>query len=235
MATSIKARKPNNWFYSFARWLLSLFYFPVCRLKVQGRENIPQEGPVLLCSNHTAVKDPVLLGVAVPRQVFYMAKEELFRNGFIGRLLRALGAFPVLRGSGGAEALAEGERLLRENAQVGIFIEGTRSRTGELLRPKSGAMVLAQRTGAAVVPVCITGQSGKAPRLFQRTILSIGKPIPPEELDLRDGGAIQLHRAAKKVMARIAAMQREDRRALGLPELPAPGDKKSPKTDGGAA
>ena len=84
---------------------------------------------MLLCSNHVAMKDPVMLGIVQKRQVFYMAKEELFRNGFIGGLLRRLGAFPVRRGTGGTDALEEAYTLLEEDAVVGVFIEGHRSKT----------------------------------------------------------------------------------------------------------
>ena len=75
--------------YVFGRFLLTLFYYPVFRLRVRGRENIPKAGPVLLCCNHMAKRDPVMLGVAVNgRQVCYMAKEELFENRFLGGVLR---------------------------------------------------------------------------------------------------------------------------------------------------
>ena len=88
MAQRKKAKKTGK-LYAFGRMLLSWFYLPVYRIHVLGRENVPEEGPVLLCSNHVAMKDPVMLGIVQKRQVFYMAKEELFRNGFIGGLLRS--------------------------------------------------------------------------------------------------------------------------------------------------
>ena len=78
--------------YAIGKILLYPFYKLVYRIRVTGRENIPAQGPVLICCNHMAQKDPVLLGVMTRRQVFYMAKEELFRNKFIGGVLRALGA-----------------------------------------------------------------------------------------------------------------------------------------------
>ena len=70
--------------YAIGQFFLTLFYYPVFRLHVRGRENVPRTGPVLLCCNHMAKRDPVMLGVSVRRQVFYMAKEELFENWFIG-------------------------------------------------------------------------------------------------------------------------------------------------------
>ena len=116
----------------------------VFRMKVEGAENVPKEGPVLLCSNHLAKRDPVLLGLSQKRQVFYMAKEELFQSKFLGRLFRMLGAFPVKRGTGGSDALEDAYALLKQNAVVGVFIEGHRSKDGLLRKPKTGT------TGALV-------------------------------------------------------------------------------------
>lgn len=88
MAKEKRKAKRMGWLYAVGQFLLRLFYVPVYRIRVIGRENVPKEGPVLLCSNHVTMKDPVILGIAQRRQVFYMAKEELFQNGFIGGVLR---------------------------------------------------------------------------------------------------------------------------------------------------
>lgn len=220
MAKQRKAKR-MGWLYAVGKTLLALFYFPVYRIRVEGRENIPKEGPVLLCSNHVAMKDPVMLGTATRRQAFYMAKEELFRNRFIGGLLRMLGAFPVKRGTGGADALEEAYTLLGENAVVGVFIEGHRSKTGELQKPKTGAALLAYRTKAPVVPVCITAGNGKVPAPFQRTLIKFGKPIPPEKLSIPDESSMQLRRASRTIMGEITALRMESLEELGLP-LPQP-------------
>lgn len=227
LAKERKRAKRKGWFYALGQFLLRLFYYPVYRIKVEGRENIPAEGPVLLCSNHVAMKDPVLLGVAQSRQVFYMAKEELFRNKFIGAVLRGLGAFPVRRGSGGADALADAYALLEENALVGVFIEGHRSKTGELQKPKTGAALLQYRTKATVVPVCITGGNGKAPAPFRRTLVKFGRAIPSEQLNISDDSSVQLRRASRTIMGEIAALREESLKELGLP-LPAAAEKPEP-------
>ncbi len=203
--------------YRLGKFLLWLFYFPVYRIQVKGRENIPAEGPVLLCSNHVAMKDPVVLGLAQKRQVFYMAKEELFQNWFIGGLLRKLGAFPVRRGTGGTDALQEAYDLLRQNAVVGVFIEGHRSKTGELQKPKTGAALLAYRVKAPVVPVCITAEDGKLPRPFHKMFIRFGKPISPETLAIPDDSSMQLRRASRVIMGEIAGLRESTLKELGLP------------------
>lgn len=217
MAKEKRKAKRKGWFYTLGQFLLRLFYFPVYRLRVIGRENIPKEGPVLLCSNHVAMKDPVILGVVQRRQVFYMAKEELFRNGFIGSVLRGLGAFPVKRGTGGTDALEEAYTLLGENAVVGVFIEGTRSKTGELQRPKTGAALLHYRTKAPVVPVCITGSGGGRPIRFRPTEIRFGRPIPAEELLIPDESSMQLRKASRIVMEHITALRADSLESFGLP------------------
>ena len=211
-----KKAKRKGGLYAFGCFLLKLFYWPVYRIRVEGRENIPAEGPVLLCSNHVAMKDPIMLGIVQKRQVFYMAKEELFHNGFIGGLLRRLGAFPVSRGTGGTDALQEAYDLLEENAVVGVFIEGHRSKTGELQKPKTGAALLCYRTQAPVVPVCITAEDGKLPKPFHRTLIRIGKPISPEKLELPDDSSMQLRRASRAIMGEIAVLREESLKELGV-------------------
>lgn len=207
--------------YAIGKRLLYPYYKLVYRIRVTGRENIPAEGPVLLCCNHMAKKDPVLLGVMTHRQVFYMAKEELFQNGFIGKVLRALGAFPVARGTGGTDALQNAYDLLEDNAVVGVFIEGTRSKTGELGRPKTGAALLAYQTQAPVVPACITGEGGTFSRPFHRTLINFGPAISPEALHIPDETSLSLRRASRTMMAGIAQLRGEARAYFGVPD-PAP-------------
>lgn len=222
--------KKNSGFYSVATRLLRLFFFPVYRIKVEGSENMPKEGPVLLCSNHVAMKDPVMLGLCQRRQIYYMAKAELFENKLVGGLLRSLGAFPVKRGTGGADALEDGYHLLNDNGVVGVFIEGHRSKTGELQKPKTGAALLAYRTKAAVVPVCITAEDGKRPRPFHRTLIQFGKPLTAEQLNIPDESSMQLRRASRTIMAEITAMRADALKGFGV-ALPAP---EEPETKGEA-
>ena len=221
MAKKREVRR-RNVLYIIGRFFLTIYYSVVFRLKVEGRENIPRSGPVLLCSNHMAKRDPVMLGVAVPRrQVCYMAKEELFRNGFLGGLLRGLGAFPVVRGGGGADALQNAYRLLDENAMVGVFIEGHRSKDGLLQKPKTGAALLAYRTKAPVLPVCITTEDGGLPRKFKRHVISFGKPLTAEDLSIPDDSSMQLRKASRVIMSRISDLREETLQELGLPsQLP---------------
>lgn len=215
MSKNVKKAKPTGWLYKIGRVVLWPYYKLVYRIHITGRDKIPAEGPVLLCSNHMAMKDPVVLGLSSKRQVFYMAKEELFRNKFFSGLIRTLGAFPVKRGSGGTDALEEAYHILGENGVVGIFIEGHRSKTGQLQKPKTGAAMIAYRTGAKVVPVCITAEDGRICKAFHKTLVRFGEPM---ELSIPDDSSMQLRRASRTIMEEITRLRKETLEELGIPE-----------------
>lgn len=211
-----KNKVPATWLYVIGRAILSPFYRLIYRLKAEGLENVPKDGPLLLCCNHLAKKDPILLGILLKRQIFFMGKEELFQNKFLGALLRSLGVFPVARGTGGADALQRAYDLLDGQAVVGIFLEGTRSKTGQLGRPKTGAALLAAQSGAPVLPACITGDDGTFPRPFHRTIV---KFAPPMALEIPEASSTHLRRASRSIMGEIGRLRAESRQELGLPPL----------------
>jgi glycerol-3-phosphate dehydrogenase (NAD(P)+) len=132
---------------------LILAYFRVRRL---GREHIP-EGGVVLAANHRSFLDPFAVGVCLPRPVYFVAKQELFRNPILGWFLNCMGAFPVRRGESDVESVETALELLDRGDAVVIFPEGTRIRAGSLAKPKRGVGRLALQSGAPVVPIAITG------------------------------------------------------------------------------
>ena len=179
---------------------------------------MPPEGRVVICCNHVTMKDPIFVSSVHKRQINYMAKAELFENKFFGGVIRSLGAFPVHRGQGDQDAMASARKLLEEERVVGIFIEGTRSRTGQLLKPKTGAVMLAHQTHSPILPMCITAPEGKVPSAFQKIAVSCGDLILPEELGIEDGNIASYRNAARLVMSRIAEMRERDILALKKPE-----------------
>lgn len=180
-------------------------------LIVNGTEKMPPKGRVVICCNHLTMKDPIFISSVHKRQINYMAKAELFENKFVGGVIRSLGAFPVHRGQGGdVDAMASACHLLEEERVVGIFIEGTRSRTGQLLKPKTGAVILAHETHSPILPMCITAPEGKVPSAFQKVAISCGDLILPEELGVEDGNISSYRKASRLVMSRIAEMRERD-------------------------
>ncbi|MBQ8133938.1 MAG: 1-acyl-sn-glycerol-3-phosphate acyltransferase [Clostridia bacterium] len=195
--------------YVIGRLLLIPIFKLLFFYKVNGKENVPDEGSYIICSNHMSNYDPVLLAITQKRQINYMAKAELFKNPFFGWIIRHLGAFPVHRGAGDGKAINEAENVLKEGKILGIFIEGTRSKTGEFLRPKSGAAIIAQKMNVPVIPVCITPKNKKI-TIFQRVTISWGRPITPEQLNLGNGGGEAYRAASRQIMGEIKKLREND-------------------------
>ncbi len=198
-----------NPLYFIGRIILWPIYKLMFFFKVNGRENIPKNGAYIICSNHLSNHDPIMLGVSLRRQIYYMAKAELFKNPIGGQVIRWLGAFPVNRGAGDGKAINEAEEVVKKGRLLGIFIEGTRSKTGEFLRPKSGAAIIAHQMDVPVIPICITPKN-KQYRIFQRVTVSIGKPMTPQELGLNKGTPEEFRNASRTVMNEIKKMREND-------------------------
>ncbi|MCS0654044.1 MULTISPECIES: 1-acyl-sn-glycerol-3-phosphate acyltransferase [Bacillaceae] len=171
--------------YSFAKAAVYGVLKPIYRFEVFGKENFPKEGGVLLCSNHIDNLDPPVVGINAPRSVYFMAKEELFNVPVLGKILPDLNAFPVKRGMSDREALRKGLGILKEGNVLGLFPEGTRSKTGQLGKGLAGAGFFALRSEAHVVPCAIIGPY----KAFSKLKVVYGKPIDMKELRERKASA----------------------------------------------
>ncbi|SIS37101.1 lysophospholipid acyltransferase family protein [Salimicrobium flavidum] len=143
--------------YKLARSLVSVVMYPLYRIEVKGKENIPEEGPVIICSNHISNFDPPVVGITSPRTIHFMAKEELFEKKGVGTLLKNIQAFPIKRGMRDRNALRNGLNILKEGEVLGLFPEGSRQKTGEIGEGLTGAGFFALRSEAVVVPCAIIG------------------------------------------------------------------------------
>jgi 1-acyl-sn-glycerol-3-phosphate acyltransferase len=159
--------------YKIAKVVVSAIFYPLFRIKVIGKENIPKEGPVIICSNHISNFDPPVVGITSSRDISFMAKEELFENTFTNKLLSGLNAFPIRRGAADRTALRNGLKVLKNGNTLGLFPEGTRSKTGELGKPLSGIGFFALRSEAEVVPCAIIGSY----KGFGRLTVVYGEPL----------------------------------------------------------
>lgn len=200
----------RNSLYGVAWSILTPIFRFLYRMKIIHPEYLPKNGKVIVCSNHLALKDPFFLAVSLNRQICFMAKVELFKNKVLAYLIRSLGGFPVNRGKGDSAALETAKNILNDDRILGIFIEGTRSKDGNFLKPKSGVSILSYATGAPILPVCITCPSGGKPRLFKRVIVSFGELIHPSELNIQEGSSCEYRSASRYIMNKIASLRERD-------------------------
>jgi 1-acyl-sn-glycerol-3-phosphate acyltransferase len=196
--------------YAFCKTYLQWFIKYFFRYSVNEKERLPKSGRVIVCCNHVSNSDPIRLAFTQHRQIFYMAKAELFQNKALAFLFSSLGAYPVQRGKGDKGAINKAGELLEKDQVLGIFIEGTRSKTGELLQPKSGVVMLAHKYNAPILPCCITAEGGKVPKPFHKCIVSYGELIPPEELGVVEGTGVEFRNASRLVMSKIAELRERD-------------------------
>ncbi len=167
-------KKPRTWGYRLLKPLLltlfSLYYSP----RVFGKGNIPKKGAVVICSNHKHVLDQCLAALATNRPINYMAKSEYFKGKFAW-FFKLAGCICVNRNGHDEEAKASANAVLSNGGALGIFPEGTRNKTDNLLGEfKFGAASLACKNGAMMVPVAVTGEY----KFRSKTLCSrIGKPF----------------------------------------------------------
>jgi 1-acyl-sn-glycerol-3-phosphate acyltransferase len=152
------------------------------RLRVYGRERVPREGGVVIACNHFSWIDPPALGAACPRTIYYMAKVEAHRVPGLGALIRAFGTFPVRRGESDREAVRTMRKVVHEGLALGLFVEGTRQRSGVPGTVLPGAAMVALQEGVPIVPVAIHGSQTWKPGNFHPVSIAWGEPMRLEGL-----------------------------------------------------
>ena len=131
------------------------------KLEVRGKECIPRDSAFILAANHVSNLDPVIVGVASPRQLWFLAKRELFLNKFFGEYLKSIGVVPLSRGKADIKALRTALYLLREHKPVVVFPQGSR---GTADRAKPGVGFLCRKAGVPVVAAYIDGTDRALPK-----------------------------------------------------------------------
>lgn len=212
----------NPLVYAVGRQFVAGLARIIYRPRVEGRENVPLTGPVILASNHLSFIDSLAIPVAAPRPVQFLAKSTYFEGtGFKGWISRtfftSIGAIAVRRGAGQAalDALDQQRQLLDEGNAVALYPEGTRSLDGRLYKGRTGVAFLALQTGAMVIPVGLIGtdkvmpKGAKLPSLRHRVTVKFGEPI-----DVSKHGAANSGRARRlatdEIMAAIHALSGQE-------------------------
>lgn len=192
-------------FYRFALAVMRPVMHLAFSIRTVGRENIPEQGGYLFVSNHRSNADPILIPMLASKHEFcFIAKQELFRNRFFEKIITALGAIAIDRGSGDLSPLDELSHRLHTGKNGLIFPEGTRSKDGRLGRFKSGAAYIVAQAGADVVPVSVQFQ-GKL-RFRSRITVTFGQPIHLLEAPLTEPNPRELRRIKTEMQQAVATL-----------------------------
>jgi len=171
--------------YWVLKVLLSPVFFLLWRIKVEGREHVPANGPVILAPNHVAFLDSMFLPLVLRRRVTFVAKAEYFDSWKTAWFFRAVGQIPMRRegGSASERALVAARDVLKSDRALGIYPEGTRSPDGRLYRGHTGVVRLALGCGVPLIPVGMVGTSAvqrpgsNLPRPFKKVTVRFGAPL----------------------------------------------------------
>jgi len=193
--------------YTFARCVVVLAFGGIYRCRARGTELLPARGPAILAVNHQANIDPVIVGMTFDRPIRFMAKKELFSFAPLGRLIAALGAFPVDRGAGDRAALRTSLDALAEGGVLMMFPEGHRYPDDEIHEFLPGVGMIALRSGAPVIPVVSKGtpemwRDGRPG--FPALRVLVGEPV--DLSDLTGRGSKVYVEAARRMQAAVAEL-----------------------------
>ena len=161
--------------YKFIKFFSYIYLKIFFRFRIYGKENIPAEGKMLLCGNHSSNNDTLMIAMVTDREIHFMAKEELFNKPVIGWAIKKAHAILVHRDGNDMVAIRNAIRVLNNGDILGIFPQGTRDKCG-IHKPgsfKSGVATISVKTQSPVVPVYISEEY----RLFRRNSIYVGKPI----------------------------------------------------------
>ncbi len=189
----------KNSFYAFIWRLIRPIVLLLYPIEVKGRELLPENEAVMLCANHDSAWDPILLALALRHDypLRFMAKKQLFQIPGLNWLLRKLGAFPVDRGGSDIGAVKNSIRSLKEGYSLILFPEGTRVKERGEVETKSGAAMIAIRSGVKLAPVYV----GVHKKLFRKTPIIFGAPFTPVYTG-RNGTAEEYQAASEEVLRR---------------------------------
>lgn len=191
--------------YLFFRKLLSIYFHIKYKINVINEDNIPDlKGGYIIAANHQKYADPPLIASIIRGKFSFMAKDELFhKNPFFTFIIKACGAFPVVRGAGDDAPMQMAKEALEKGRIFVIFPEGTRSKDGTIGRVKSGIAVIAGQSEAPVLPVCIRyGEKNKID-------VHIGKLIPKEELVIDPEDRKSMRNICKRIQDDLVSLQQE--------------------------
>lgn len=200
-------------YYSAVRLLASGFLGTLTGWEVRGRAHVPRKGGLIVAANHISFWDPPLIGGALPREMHFLAKEELFRTPLLGPLIRSVNSIPIRRGVADMSGLARAMETLRGGSALLMFPEGSRMRDGELHPARPGVGMMAVNADVPIVSCYISGSNrqrqwltrGARVRVWFGPVRPWRDLVGPED-DLTPGRALY-QRVGEAVMREIAILK----------------------------
>jgi 1-acyl-sn-glycerol-3-phosphate acyltransferase len=204
--------------YPIARRVMIPVFNRLWKIRVEGLDHVPADGPAIFCPNHISVLDSFFLPVVLPRKITYVGKAEYMDDWKTKHLFPALGMIPIDRAGGDAAqaALDAAAGVLEQGEFFGIYPEGTRSRDGRLHRGHTGPARLALRTGAPIIPVGLQGTlevmppDAKFPRLRQPITVKLGRPISMTRFADRPHDRLLLRQIIDEVMFEVRELSGQE-------------------------
>lgn len=199
--------KPNRFALNFIKFNKPLMHI-LFRVKFEGTENIPADGNYIYAANHITILDPFYVGLGSRKELYYMAKSDLFKNKLLAAFLRKMNAFPVKRDTSDRASLRRAEEIIKSGGSLGIFPEGRCNLEADLPKQaKAGIGFLVSRCKCPVIPISLYNE--KKGKLFSKLTVRFGKPITCEELGIKEKGRTDYQLVADNVMNRIIELWRK--------------------------
>ena len=192
------------------KFIFKIFAIILYRPKIVGKENLPKDGGALLCPNHISTLDAAVIVAMFKRKVNVLAKEELFKNGFLCWIADLFGIYPVKRGKADMQAIKISLTLLKRNELLLMFPEGTRNGMAKGIKPKNGAVLIAATAGKPIIPIGIQGSF----KPFTKVIVNIGKPIDYSKLKEEVKDKEQASELTKELMKEIVHLRDQNVKQL---------------------
>ena len=192
------------------KFIFKIFAIILYRPKIVGKENLPKDGGALLCPNHVSNLDAAVIVAMFKRKVNVLAKEELFKNGFLCWIADLFGIYPVKRGKADMQAIKISLTLLKRNELLLMFPEGTRNGMAKGIKPKNGAVLIAATAGKPIIPIGIQGSFNP----FTKVIVNIGKPIDYSKLKEEVKDKEQASELTKELMKEIVHLRDQNVKQL---------------------
>ncbi len=198
-----KKKKLRTWGYSLLKPILGFLFKNYYRPIIINKNVIPKSGPIIICGNHMHVYDQCPIIISTKRVIHYMAKKEYF-DGKLRWFFKITGCIPVNRSIKDENATNLAIEVLNNGGAIGLFPEGTRNKTNQFLLPfKFGAVSMAQKTNATIVPFGISGEYKRKEKLMVR----FGQPFKIGNMDLESANKKLYNEIEKLMKENIAALK----------------------------